>query len=757
MEIPGFEIRRELGRGGSARVYLAWQTAPGRTVALKVLEPSAGAGAAARLAGARMAAGLRHPNIVRVYEAGTSEGVPYVAMEYLPGGDLHQRLHAGLDLAEVIAIAGDIAAALDHAHAAGVLHGDVKPENILFRGDVGANERPPALLSDFGVARRLPSAGAGAQASGDPGSAEPPGIVATPAYMSPELAAGRDPDHRSDLYSLGAVVHCMLAGEPPHRGDLRAPVFRLHEAAPVLPKPFEPFTDALGRMLAPMPEARFPSGAEFSRALEAVPRTGQEPEVVVRSATVTTEEVQAVDTIGDAGEALVARGEPERRPGTRRRTLLWTAGTAVVLAAAMTMLRPEWLASAGTTLGLAEDAAVATAWDDAEALVSDPSQSLGTVVAAYRRVLEIDPGHPDAAGAIDAAAALWKEDVGAAIGANDLALAEAKLDELAAQFPSDDEVSTLFNRLRNRRHAEQLIVDTQRLLEGSGLSDEPSATAAIQAYQEVLRLSPGDPTAATALDALAAHYTDLARESLLGGNLGDAMDKLGRAVTANPQFAGLEAVRAMIADATTLQAQIDAMLQEAAELREAGFLIDPPESNAADVYHQVLATDPTNAVATQGLAEVSAQVLAGFGAELDGGRHGEAQRLIDRAVAVGLGDDAVNDMKGRLEEELARLASVRTLLAEARGFLVDGYVTEPVEANAVARLRDALRLDPGNGEAEDLLAESARRLAAAATDARAAGMNDEAGRYLDLALTVTPGVLEWREMREAWLAESTGA
>ena len=746
MNIPGYELRREIGRGGTARVYLARQLQPDRDVAVKVVENASEELANRLLREADVLRRLRHPNIVSVYEAGVHEGAAFVVMEHMAGDNLQRRLQEGLPLAEVRSIVRDIAAALDHAHGNGVLHCDVKPENILFRDSPGMAGKTPALLGDFGIARLVGETGAGLRVEAGEQSSAPASLP----YASPEQLAGRELDHRSDLYSLGAVLHLMLAGEPPPRSGADG-VVRLHEATPRLPRHFGPFADVMGRVLAPLPEARQGSGAEFASELDAVTIEGA-PNVVVRAAAVTTAEIQSVAPIGDVADPLVTRAEPPRQRRRRRRWLASMLGVAL-LVGATAVLRPEWPARTVAFLGLAEDPDIAIAWNDAEALGADPNQSLGVVVAAYRRVLELDPTNADAAAAIDSAADRRRQDVQAAIEADDLALAETRLDDLAAVFPDDPDTSSLFNRLRNRRHAEQLIDDTQRLLERAGLSHEPSATAAIQAYQEALRLSPGDPNALAALDALAEHYTGLARAAATAGDVADAMNNLGRAVTANPDFAGLGDVRATINAAATLQAQMDAMLQQAAELRERGVLIDPPESNAAQIYHQVLATDPANAIAMQGLAEVSAQVLTVFVAELVAGRQQEARRLIDRSVASGLDEGAVNDMKGRLEQEIARLEQVAGLLAGARALFAEGYITEPVEANAVARLREATRLDPGNALAQELLAACAERLAAVAEDAHAAGMAEEARRYLDLALTVTPGVQAWRERRDAWIAD----
>ena len=186
LNIPGYEITREIGRGGTARVYLARQSAPGREVAVKVVE-NAGEGLASRLLReAEVLRRLRHPNIVSVHDAGVHEGNAFVVMEYLAGGNLQRRLQEGVPLAEVRGIVRDIGAALDHAHGNGVLHCDVKPENILFRAAPGTGARSPALLGDFGIARIVRES-----------AAEAP-LQASAPYASPEQLAGRELDHRTD-------------------------------------------------------------------------------------------------------------------------------------------------------------------------------------------------------------------------------------------------------------------------------------------------------------------------------------------------------------------------------------------------------------------------------------------------------------------------------------------------------------------------------------------------------------------------------
>ena len=223
-----YTIERELGRGGMGRVFLAREPALGRTVAIKVLLPLLVAGIRAeRFAReVRVAAVLQHPNIVPLFTAGrlagaeqvqggdqALAGLPYYVMPYVPGESLRARLtrDGRLALADVLSILRDVARALAFAHEHGVVHRDVKPENVLLAGDA-------ALVTDFGVAKAITSA---AELAAQPGPDDATlsvvgSAIGTPAYMAPEQAAG-DPrvDHRADLYAWGVLAYELLSGMHP--------------------------------------------------------------------------------------------------------------------------------------------------------------------------------------------------------------------------------------------------------------------------------------------------------------------------------------------------------------------------------------------------------------------------------------------------------------------------------------------------------------------------------------------------------------
>lgn len=730
-DIPGYRIQRQLGAGGSSRVYLAVQHALARPVAVKVLFATGAASRERFLAEATQTRRLEHRGIVRVLDAGSHGDLLYLAMEYLRGGDLRSNLAGGLHVQHVVRVVKEVAGALEHAHARGVVHCDVKPENILF------NEQGAPLLSDFGIARWR----AGDRA----------GRLATPAYASPELAAGQAPKAATDFFSLGVVFFEMLTGRLPFGA---AP--GRYRPAPPLPPQFAPFQPAVDGLLAVDPERRLRTEDAVAAALERVQSAGMVPDAAIRTAPVTTGEVDAVASVEERRAERDAGRGPRLRPRVVAVALLG-ALLAIAVGAGSWAIATEGRAAARLLAyaGLAEHPDVAGAWEDAEALRLDPTQSLASVVAAYRNVLRGAPEHAGALAAVDAAVARWQSAASDALDAGDAGLAAAKLTELAGVFPSAAALPALFDRLDALRQAQRLLGDTQRLLEGAGLAEPGTAQAAVVALKEVLRLKPGDGGALEALDDIARHYGVLAAQHASSGDVVAAIENFDRAVDANPTFEGVAAVRETLSAAAAVQAEINALVQRAADYRAAGALVDPPGANAAEMYRRVLATKPEDALAVQGLAEVSAQVQADFEALLAAGRQPAAAAFLERARAAGIGEAPVGAMQARYDEELRRIATVRRLIAEAEALYELAYITGPSpQDNAVARLREAQRLDPANVDVVRLLSVSATRLASVAEDAYAAGMFEEALLYLDLALTVTPGIERWRQRRDHWRREA---
>ena len=259
LEIPGYSIQRIIGHGGMATVYLAVQESLGRDVALKVLLPSLAQDPVATerfLREARFAAQLHHPNIVAIHDVGVYEGNPYMAMGYEPGGTVANLIEGRDDPRFALRVIRDIAGALDYAHGKGVVHRDVKPENILRRNDGSC------VLSDFGIAHALASqTGLTTQGSS----------IGTPHYMSPEQLRGEKVDGRADLYSLGVVFYQLLTGELPYKGTDGWAIGMQHISAPIprLPEHHAHLQPLLDSMLAKDPAHRVQTGGDLARRVEA--------------------------------------------------------------------------------------------------------------------------------------------------------------------------------------------------------------------------------------------------------------------------------------------------------------------------------------------------------------------------------------------------------------------------------------------------------------------------------------------------------
>jgi serine/threonine protein kinase len=261
-----YRIERELGAGGMATVYLAEDLKHDRKVAIKVLKPELVAvlGAERFLSEIRTTASLQHPHILPLFDSGASDGQLYYVMPVVEGETLRDRIRRDRQLSvdDAVEIACVVAGALDYAHRRGVVHRDIKPENILIQDGV-------PLVADFGIAVAVSTAG------GDR-LTETGLSLGTPAYMSPEQAAGeREIDPRSDVYSLACVTYEMLAGDPPFVASRPAAVIAKHMtdiAPPVttVRRNVNPaVADALARALAKQPADRPASAAAFAQALRA--------------------------------------------------------------------------------------------------------------------------------------------------------------------------------------------------------------------------------------------------------------------------------------------------------------------------------------------------------------------------------------------------------------------------------------------------------------------------------------------------------
>ena len=269
-----YTIERELPRGGMSRVFLANENALGRSVVIKVLAPELAATLSAERfkREIKLAARLQHPHIVPLLHAGQAGTSLYYTMPFVDGESLRERMSGRrMELAEVSRVLEEVASALGYAHEQGVVHRDMKPENVLFF-------HGQAVVLDFGIAKALTASAA----SDDAGRITQRGMsLGTPAYIAPEQAAGDpDVDHRADIYALGAVTYEMLCGHPPFGGRTPQQVMAAHatqKPEPISRKRHDTPSELAAvvmRCLEKRPGDRPESATEIARMMAVTPMHG---------------------------------------------------------------------------------------------------------------------------------------------------------------------------------------------------------------------------------------------------------------------------------------------------------------------------------------------------------------------------------------------------------------------------------------------------------------------------------------------------
>jgi hypothetical protein len=390
-----FRIERLLGRGGMSSVWAAHDEELGRPVAIKLLHTRRleSADAVDRFEReARTLALLAHPGIVTVIDRGDSDGRPFIVCELVDGRDLHERisLEGPLPIAEALAVAVQVAAALAYAHQRGVIHRDVKPHNVLLTADGHAK------LTDFGIAR----------VDDEPALTNPGRVLGTGDYVAPEQAQGLPLDGRADIYALGALLYHCLTGVPPYRGTsfveiaeqhLRAPVPDVRARCPDVP---DGVAAIVSRALAKRPEERYADVGQMQEALEA------QLLALTRDDGSDTAEVPLIATaleVADTTEPDDPPARPEappamdggvvRLPRARRRRLWPIALLLLVLVAGI-----GWAVYLGSSLGGGEAGSTAAPASASTSTSTSTSTDGATTTAAPGAVSDLTAASYDPEG-----------------------------------------------------------------------------------------------------------------------------------------------------------------------------------------------------------------------------------------------------------------------------------------------------------------------------------------------------------------------
>ncbi len=733
MQITGYSIVRELGRGGMATVYLAIQESFGREVALKVMAAGLAHDPAFSerfLREAKIVAQLVHPNIVTVYDVGISEGHHYLSMEFIPGEDLKHAANT-LSLVRKCDVIRQVAQALDFARRKGYIHRDVKPENIRLQRNNGR-----VVLMDFGIAKAV-DVHSGMTQTGT--------AVGTPHYMSPEQARGKRVDHRSDLYSLGIVFYWLLVGRVPFNADSAVAVGIKHitEAIPTLPSALGLLQPVLEKLLAKMPEKRFQNASELVAAL-----TSLSPQELMRAEALLKQEQKqqpAVNEKAPFGDSVQVTARPDlvKRKPIKARSVApvqktpevnsrapeqvdyacvgslsswwpWLLGVSVAVLVAYVVYFQQ-VRLTGSPIGeqLLVDLGVVQARDTADSATKVPMTS------------PAETGKTLSLGKLEhAQTSLLSADVPSR-SADQHEAADASSSTASKQQAAIDSTANASNIINNgdmnSAEYEQLVGAMQTVQEqlqtelASWETHMPELSALWQSSIDSPRLS-GDESVKLSeqivlqREEVRERLVALAESAQVAGDV-DALRQWRELATHYFQENLADARWQSLESWLGQQKLIASLLDEADGYFAQDSLTEPGDENAFARYAQVLELDPNNLKARAGIDNIAQRYVVLAQAKLVNGNGSAAQRLIDwgRKLEPDLPDwDKLAQQVTAVQEKRVRLLAE---LDQADALRTAGAWVSPPENNAANILANVLAAAEQEPRVESVVASVSERQA----------------------------------------------
>ncbi|HET9484156.1 MAG TPA: protein kinase, partial [Xanthomonadales bacterium] len=612
-QIPGYELLRELGQGGMATVWLAVQRSLDRKVAIKVMKRNIDDLEKFErrfLVEGRTMAKLPHRNIVAVYDIVKGEDVTYIAMEYLDGGTLSEKMKEGLSLADAIAVVVQIAHALQFAHEHGVVHRDLKPANIMFR------DTSTPVLTDFGIAKH--------QDQGSTRLTQTGMLVGTPTYMSPEQINALDVDGRSDLYALGVLFYELLTGAPPFQADTPIAVLMSHltQPPPPLPPQFADFQPVIDRMLAKNRDDRYPDLREFSRELKAAvvnnqnlfatlqadPSQSSSEQLRALGFSVSGSGSQTANVTGPVSAQIRLppsyKGQPRTPTGGQRFPSHDDAATqyqgpppkkpwaliggaiaaviAIAIGAVMFWPKPDVPEIDPNLKGLVDAQLI-----DIEQMIA--ANDLDGARRELTGVISAAPNYSRSKKALADIAAKYREAAQAALAKGDFDGTLVQLEKAKGLAPDDPAIAQLEEQLaraqataKNRKQIDELLARADAAIKAGRLTGSGGAYTALGRARQ---LAPNDAGIKQRYDDLVARALQPAQAALAARDVALArtsLEALEAELANEPAFKKLRTELDSTADLVAKKVRLDAVLGRFDQQLAAGQLLEPAQNNARE-------------------------------------------------------------------------------------------------------------------------------------------------------------------------------
>ena len=736
IEIPGYKILRQLGRGGMATVYLAMQESVQREVALKVMSPTLLADpdfGERFLREARIAAKLHHRHVVAIHDVGRNGDYNYIAMEYIGGEPALAMDGTPRSPSFALKVVRETATALHYAHSKGFVHRDVKPDNILLREDGSA------ALADFGIARASDSS-THVTRTGT--------VIGTPHYMSPEQARGRTLDGRADLYSLGIVLYELLVGRVPFHAEdsLAIGIMHITQPIPVLPEHLAALQPLLSRMLAKQPEDRFQNGqilADTIEQLEFQIAQGAHPELLAprdasrralsppqdeptRAVPVTPmpsnlSRNRAEPSIGRMDDIASA---PSRRAVHAKRSSsgLWIGAVVAILIVAGGTFAYFYQNRLRAMLPRTELNSLIVRGDKALTegrLTGNQNDSAQELYIAARA---LDPDNDQARQGLNQVGMRLVERANTEMARGDYTAARADVATANDILGGGPEIDELRSRLRGAESrnttAAELIERAGQALAAGKLVGPASAA---DLYKQVMQIDSANSIALKGLNDVAKALAQKAREAIASGDIDAANQRISELAALNPNNAAIPDLRAAVssrhtdappppvADAGPSVAQL--MTRAEAAQRAGNFA---GSDGAVALYQSALRQNPNDQRARAALRKIAQTLIGQANNAMDVENIAQADKLLAQAEAAASDAPELMPARKRLREAHEQIdignrqqaqaapadqARIGPLLDDAERAMHAGDLNHTPGDSAFDKYRAVLSIDGNNAKA----------------------------------------------------------